>query len=122
MFSIIIPTLNNLEYLKLCIKSLKNNNFKKINIPKFDKSIDDRLVRSKWLKVKKKPNIIIFEGWCVGVTSQKKKDLINPINKLEKQKDKKKIWRQKVNSELKNSYSKIFIQHPVNHKTNFGHF
>ena len=25
MFSIIIPTLNNLEYLRLCIKSLKNN-------------------------------------------------------------------------------------------------
>ena len=25
MFSIIIPSLNNLEYLKLCIKSLKKN-------------------------------------------------------------------------------------------------
>ena len=25
------------------LKNLKNNNFKKINIPKFDKSIDDRL-------------------------------------------------------------------------------
>ena len=25
MFSIIIPTLNNLNYLKLCIKSLKTN-------------------------------------------------------------------------------------------------
>ena len=25
MFSIIIPTLNNLNYLKLCIKSIKNN-------------------------------------------------------------------------------------------------
>ena len=25
MFSIIIPTLNNLEYLKLCIKSIRQN-------------------------------------------------------------------------------------------------
>ena len=25
MFSIIIPTFNNLEYLKLCLKSIKNN-------------------------------------------------------------------------------------------------
>ena len=25
LFSIIIPTLNNLDYLKLCIKSLKKN-------------------------------------------------------------------------------------------------
>ena len=27
MFSIIIPTLNNLEYLKTCIKSIKKNSF-----------------------------------------------------------------------------------------------
>ena len=27
MFSIIIPTLNNLEYLKTCIKSIKKNYF-----------------------------------------------------------------------------------------------
>ena len=25
MFSIVIPTLNNINYLKLCIKSIKNN-------------------------------------------------------------------------------------------------
>ena len=28
MFSIIIPTFNNLDYLKLCIKSIKKNSFK----------------------------------------------------------------------------------------------
>ena len=61
-----------------------------------------------WLKIKKKPNIVIFEGWCVGVTAQKKKDLINPINELEKVKDNKKIWRQMVNLEIKKKYKKIF--------------
>ena len=40
--------------------------------------------------------------------SQKKKDLIIPINELEKQKDKKKIWRRQVNLELKKNYKKIF--------------
>ena len=103
-----VPGTHDTKMLLQCIKSLKNNNFKKINIPKFDKSIDDRLVRSKWLKVKKKPNIVIFEGWCVGAIAQKKNDLNSPINKLEKQNDKKKIWRQKVNSELKKDYKKIF--------------
>ena len=68
-----VPGTHDTKMLLQCIKSLKNNNFKKINIPKFDKSIDDRLVRSKWLKVKKKPNIVIFEGWCVGAIAQKKK-------------------------------------------------
>ena len=78
------------------------------NIPKYDKSIDDRLQKNKWLKVKKKPNIVIFEGWCVGATAQKNKDLNSPINKLEKQRDKKKIWRKKVNFEIKKNYRKIF--------------
>ena len=38
----------------------------------------------------------------------KKKDLNFPINKLEKQNDNKKIWRQQVNLELEKSYKKIF--------------
>ena len=28
--------------------------------------------KKKWQKVKKKPDIVIFEGWCVGVTATKK--------------------------------------------------
>ncbi len=103
-----VPGTHDTKMLYRCIKNFKNNNFKKIIIPKFDKSIDDRFSKSKWLKVKKKPDIVIFEGWCVGATPQKKKDLINPINKLEKQKDDKKIWRQRVNLELKKNYKKIF--------------
>ena len=75
-------------------------------IPKFDKSNDDRYSKNKWLKVK--PNIVIFEGWCIGVSAQKKKDLIKPINKLEEHKDIKKIWRQRVNLEIKKNYKKIF--------------
>ena len=64
--------------------------------------------KKRMVKYKKKPNIVIFEGWCVGATAQKNKDLNIPINKLEKQKDHKRIWRQKVNSELKKEYNKIF--------------
>ena len=63
-----------------------------MTIPKFDKSSDDRSPKNKWLKIKKKPNIVIFEGWCVGATAQKNKDLNFPINKLEELRDNKKIW------------------------------
>ena len=103
-----VPGTHDVRMLYNCIKNLKNDKFKKILIPRFDKSIDDRSSKNRWLKVKKKPNIVIFEGWCIGVTAQNKKDLINKINKLEKQKDKNKIWRQKVNLELKKNYKKIF--------------
>ena len=40
--------------------------------------------------------------------SPKKKDLIHPINILEKEKDKNRIWREYVNYELRNKYRKIF--------------
>ena len=103
-----VPGTHDTKMLLQCLYNLKNNNFKKMIIPKFDKSIDDRCLKNKWLKVKKKPNIVIFEGWCVGVTAQKNKDLNIPVNELEKQKDKRIIWRQKVNSELKKNYNKIF--------------
>jgi D-glycerate 3-kinase len=104
-----VPGTHDTEMLYKCIKNLKNKNFKKFMIPKFDKSSDNRSPKNKWLKIKKKPNIVIFEGWCVGVEAQKNKDLIIPINKLEKQRDKKKIWRKQVNLELKKNIKKFFI-------------
>ena len=103
-----VPGTHDTNLLYNCLKKLKKSNFRKIWIPKFDKSIDDRSPKKKWQKIIKMQDIVIFEGWCVGVGPQKKKDLTIPINKLEKEKDKKKVWRQKVNQELKNDYNKIF--------------
>ena len=60
------------------------------------------------MKIKKKPDIIIFEGWCVGARNQTNQQIKIPINNLEKKFDKKLIWRKKVNLELKNDYKKIF--------------
>ena len=54
------------------------------------------------------PDIIIFEGWCVGSKHQSQKKLKKPINTLEKNYDKNLIWRKKVNNELKNNYKKTF--------------
>ena len=103
-----VPGTHDTKLMMDCFKKLKNKKFKKLLIPKFDKSIDDRLPKKKWQKIKKKPNIIIFEGWCVGATPQKNEELSIPINILETEKDKNNIWRKKVNYELKTSYKKIF--------------
>jgi len=105
-----VPGTHDTKLLSNCIQLLKSTKFKRCLIPKFDKAIDDRMPRRKWQKITKKPDILIFEGWCVGVTPQKNKDLLVPINALEKEKDKKRIWRKRVNSELKNEYKKIFKQ------------
>ena len=72
-------------------KKFKNPKSKNIAIPAFEKAIDDRLPKKKWQKINKKPDIVIFEGWCVGATPQKNKDLLRPLNILEKEKDKNNI-------------------------------
>ena len=103
-----VPGTHDLKLLYKCIKNLKKKNFKNFLIPKFDKSKDDRFEKKKWIKVSNKPNIVIFEGWCVGAKPQNNSDLIKPVNNLEKIEDKNMIWRKKVNNELKNDYKKIF--------------
>ena len=57
--------------------------------------------------INKKPDVVIFEV-CVSKTS-KKKDLIKPINRLEKVEDIKKIWRFKVNNEIEKIIKRYLI-------------
>ena len=61
-----------------------------------------------WYKVKKKPEIVILEGWCVGAKPQSNSLIRKPINLLEKNEDKNLIWRKHVNEKLKKEYKKIF--------------
>ena len=103
-----VPGTHDSTILYNCLKSLKKRNFKRISIPKFNKSIDDRVSKNKWTKITNKPDIVIFEGWCVGALAQKKKDLEKPFNDLERHMDKNMIWRNTVNNEIKNNYKKIF--------------
>ena len=103
-----VPGTHDCEMLYKCLKNFTKKPFTKFLIPMFDKSLDDRCSKNRWIKVLKKPNVVIFEGWCVGAIAQKKSELIKPVNELEKFEDKNLIWRNKVNKELKNNYKRIF--------------
>ncbi len=103
-----VPGTHDCKMLNKTIRDLLKKKFKTVKIPKFDKSRDDRQHKKYWQKIKKKPDIIIFEGWCVGAKPQKLNYLRKPINILEKKEDPKLTWRRKVNNELKTSYKKIY--------------
>jgi D-glycerate 3-kinase len=103
-----VPGTHDLGLINKTIKKLKTKKFKTVLIPKFDKSIDDRLKKNKWQKIKNRPNIIIFEGWCVGARHQKDSELKNPLNPIEKKYDLNLVWRRTVNYYLKNQYKKLF--------------
>ena len=102
-----VPGTHDINLINMTIKQLKKKEFKSVLIPKFDKSIDNRLKKSKWIKVKKQPDIIIFEGWCVGAKNQKKNFLKKPINIIEKNMTKISMEK-KVNHHLKKNYKKLF--------------
>ncbi|MEK9544537.1 MAG: uridine kinase [Pelagibacteraceae bacterium] len=103
-----VPGTHDTKLLSKIFNDLSKKNFKPVYVPRFDKSIDDRFPKSKWQKISNKPDLIIFEGWCVGAKAQTKKQLLKPINILEKNNDSKLVWRTKVNNELNNNYRKIF--------------
>ena len=103
-----VPGTHDTNFIKKIFIDLTKKKFRPVLIPRFDKLKDDRSPKKFWQKIEQQPNIIIFEGWCVGATSQQNKNLLKPINILEKKQDLNLKWRLRVNKELKNAYKKIF--------------
>jgi len=75
---------------------------------RFNKFADNPYPESQWPVVDRPIDVIILEGWCLGVQPQLMKDLIYPINKLEATKDKYGIWRSYVNQQLKQNYQGLY--------------
>ena len=103
-----VPGTHDTNLIKDFFNFIKKKDFKSFKIPKFDKSIDDRLRNKYWLNINKRPEIVILEGWCVGAKYQPNSLLKKPTNSLEKMEDKNLIWRSYVNKKLKQEYKKIF--------------
>ena len=79
-----------------------------IQIPKFNKAQDDLFAKEHWQTINQSVDIILFEGWCVGVTPQHEDELEPPINELEKKEDPHAIWRKHVNQQLSETYQDLF--------------
>ena len=103
-----VPGTHDIYLIKKFFDFIKKKNFKKFILPKFDKTTDDRLKKKSWYRIKKKPEIVILEGWCVGAKPQLNPLIKKPINILEKYEDKDLIWRKYVNEKLKREYKKLF--------------
>ena len=105
-----VPGTHDVDLMIKFFKKVKSKNFKNLTVPKFNKAIDDRCKKSLWYKIKSKPDILIFEGWCVGAKAQTSKQLKKPINALEKVCDRGIKWRSYVNNQLKTKYKILFKQ------------
>ncbi len=78
-------------------------------IPRFDKSIDDRVPESEWGRVETPVDIIILEGWCLGISPQRAEDMLAAINDFEAKEDDG-TWRSYVNKRLEHEYQELFAR------------
>ena len=105
-----VPGTHDINMMLNFFRKSKSKKFKRLKLPTFNKAIDDRFNKKRWYDLKKRPDVIIFEGWCVGAKSEKNTTLKKTINSMEKVKDQKQIWRKYVNHQLKSKYKNLYSQ------------
>lgn len=75
-------------------------------IPRFDKSIDDRLPEVQWESCPGPIDAVLFEGWCVGCPELP--TWTGPYNSRELKDDPNGVWAQWSASCLNDDYQKLF--------------
>ena len=79
-----------------------------VPIPAFDKALDDRPEMVHWRQVSAPVQLILLEGWCVGLSPQQESELQAPINPMEAEQDPSRVWRGEVNRQLATEYADLF--------------
>ena len=105
-----VPGTHDINIMLDFFKRVKGKKFRSLKLPKFNKATDERYNKKLWYSLKKRPDVIIFEGWCVGAKAEKNNILKKSVNSLEKLKDTKLTWRRYVNEQLKTKYKQLYDQ------------
>jgi D-glycerate 3-kinase len=89
-------------------RKIHPGHFSLVRLPRFDKIADRRLPPSHWPRVRRKPDLILLEGWFLKVPAESESSLIEPLNALERDEDRDGIWRGFVNRALANDYTTLW--------------
>ncbi len=79
-------------------------------LPRFDKLADERIAESKWPRIDTVVDVVILEGWMLGVPPQPGSALATPVNTLEREDDPEATWRRWCNDELGAGYPELWGQ------------
>ncbi|WP_019677552.1 hypothetical protein [Arsukibacterium perlucidum] len=75
-----------------------------VALPRFDKALDEPAAPLPAQQL----DILIVEGWCLGVLPQSTAELTQAINQLEASQDSEGYWRQYVNTQLAGAYADLW--------------
>lgn len=79
-----------------------------LSIPRFDKSADDRVHTADWPRVQGPVDLVVLEGWCLGIEAQPDQALAQPVNALERDEDPEAVWRRYVNECIRRDYHSLY--------------
>lgn len=79
-----------------------------VRLPRFDKLADDRLPEGDWPLAAAPLDLLVLEGWCLGVPTQADAELQMPLNALERDEDAQGQWRRYVNDALASHYPALW--------------
>ena len=102
-----VPGTHNINLLTKTLNALKE--CRQTRLSSFDKAQDNPVPQQDWLLSPKHIDVVIFEGWCWGVTAQSQQALASPVNSLEVSADADAIWRRYVNQQLSNEYQPLYL-------------
>lgn len=102
-----VPGTHDTDKLYAVLRKFKQGKLTGEFIPRFDKAIDDLKPKKFWTRVDQNPQVLILEGWCLGVEAVEDNELTEPCNQFEREKDSDGRWRKLVNSYLREDYARI---------------
>ena len=70
-----------------------------LQLPQFDKGLDDRVA-----DIETTAELLVIEGWCLGVQPQPSALLDQPVNELERSEDTEGVWRRWSNEQIQQYY------------------
>ncbi len=104
-----VPGTHNTSLLQQTLQKLgQASEGQTVPIPRFNKACDDLFPLAAWQNFEGPVDLVILEGWFIGIKAQPLSALRIPINDLEKNFDRQGIWRKYVNIKLHNDYEPLF--------------
>jgi len=105
-----VPGTHNISLANATITNLQNasDKSKPVALPRFNKKTDDPYPESEWPKIHGAVDVIILEGWCLGIPAQSDEELLTPVNQLEAKHDKYGVWRRYVNTQINDHYAALY--------------
>lgn len=101
-----VPGTHDLGLLRETLVQLLNG--EQLAIPRFDKAIDDRKPAGAWDKLTSPVQVVLLEGWCIGVHPEPADALATPVNDLERFEDPDGNWRSYCNQAVANEFLPLY--------------